>query len=208
MVSLESLLIFLVAAALLTVTPGPDILYVLTRGMAQGTNAAIAAAIGFASCILIHTTFAVIGLSALLQASATAFTIVKLLGAGYLIYLGLRALFDKSHFDMSGNLKPKQLKTIYLQSLIAGTLNPKLTIFFLAFLPQFVDQSAGPIWTQLLELGVFFMFITMIIFISLGLCAAKIGSFLKQKPKATHTLRYISGATLCTLGIGVAIHDS
>ena len=207
MVNLESLLFFMGAALLLAITPGPDILYVLTRGIAQGTRAAVAATMGFSCCIMVHTSFAIVGLSALLKASAMAFMVVKILGAIYLIYLGVRMIRDKSHFEITGKNKHKKIKQIFWQSVFAGTLNPKLAIFFLAFLPQFIDAQNGAIWSQLLELGIVFMLIAMIVFLSAGLFAAQIGKLLKRNQKIAGGIRYGAGSVLCLLGITLAIHD-
>ncbi|QQE10779.1 LysE family translocator [Planctomycetota bacterium] len=207
MVSWEKLVLFIGVTAVLAVTPGPDIIYVLTRGMAQGTKAALAAALGFATGSLVHTAFAIVGISAILKASALAFLIIKFAGAGYLIYLGLRALLDKSHFDISGKLEGKQIKQIYKQSVIANILNPKVAIFYLSFLPQFVSQE-GTAWVQLLELGTVFMLMTILVFGIIGVFAAKIGEQLKKNDKIAGGIRYVSGSVLCLLGIGLAVHDS
>ncbi|QDU32758.1 Homoserine/homoserine lactone efflux protein [Poriferisphaera corsica] len=206
MVTWEKLVLFIGVTAVLAVTPGPDVIYVLTRGMAQGTKAALAAAFGFATGSLAHTAFAIVGISAILQASAVAFMVIKLVGAGYLIYLGLRALFDKSHFDISGKLEGKQIKQIYKQSVIANILNPKVAIFYLSFLPQFINQDSRA-WTQLLELGAVFMVMTILVFGVIGVFAAKLGEQLKKNDKIAGSIRYVSGSVLCLLGIGLAIHD-
>ena len=208
MVSWENLILFIGVTAVLTVTPGPDVIYVLTRGMAQGSKAAFAATLGFATGSAVHTTFAIVGISALLKASAIAFMVIKFAGAAYLIYLGVKALVNQSHFDISGKLEGKQLKQIYKQSVIANVLNPKVAIFYLSFLPQFVNQDAGAAWTQLLELGVIFMAMTVILFGIIGVFAAKIGDALKRNNKIAGGIRYAAGSVLCLLGIGLVVHES
>ena len=208
MVSWESLVFFTGASLLLAATPGPDILYVLTRGIAQGKRAAIAATFGFVCCTMVHTTFAMIGLSALLKASATGFMILKIAGAAYLVYLGVSMYLDKSSFELSKQGKPREIKRIFLQSFIAGSLNPKVAIFFLAFLPQFISTDRGMVWIQFIELGIIFMLVTLFMFTIAGLCAAQIGNLLKQNRKIADSMRFGAGSILCALGLGLVLHDS
>ncbi|QQE10778.1 LysE family translocator [Planctomycetota bacterium] len=208
MVSWESLVFFTGASLLLAATPGPDILYVLTRGLAQGRRAAIAATLGFVCCTMVHTSFAMIGLSALIKASVTGFLILKIVGAIYLIYLGIRMFIDKASFELSNQGKPSEIKRIFLQSFFAGSLNPKVAIFFLAFLPQFISADRGMVWMQFLELGIIFMIVTLIMFTLAGLCAAQIGSILKRNRKIASGMRFGAGSILCSLGIGLVLNDS
>ena len=207
MVAWNSLVLFLGAAIVIAAMPGPDIVYVLTRGIAQGTKAAVAAALGFATCILVHTSFAIAGLSALLQASTTGFMVIKFIGAGYLIYLGVKMLRDKRQFELQSEGKRLGIRQIYFQSLITGSLNPKLAIFFLAFLPQFVRAENGAAWMQLLELGLVSMMCTLVIFLITGIFAGKLGAYLRRNKRIAGGIRYAAGSILCLLGLGLAIHD-
>src|ERR1044071_1065546 len=127
---------FLLASAAITVSPGPDILYVLAKGISQGRRPALVAAAGFASGLSVHTTMAVIGLSALLMASAVGFTVVKFAGAAYLVYLGIRALFSAGLASLPVSGEPVSGKRIFAQAFAMNVLNPKVAMFFLAFLPQ------------------------------------------------------------------------
>ncbi len=142
----ETLLIGFVAAALVVLLiPGPGVLYVVARSVSQGLPAGLASALGLSAGALVHVVAAAGGLSALLLASATAFEIVKLLGAGYLIYLGLRTLFARAPLPGLQAPSPLPVRRLFFDGVIVSVLNPKIAVFFLAFLPQFVDPSAGPI---------------------------------------------------------------
>jgi threonine/homoserine/homoserine lactone efflux protein len=134
---------FLAASFLLWLTPGPDTMYILTRSISQGRRAGVMSALGIGSGLLIHTLLAAFGLSAILATSAWAFAVVKTAGAAYLIYLGLQALRTKAGTLGMPNLSPVGNWRVYRQGVVSNTLNPKVAIFFLALLPQFVDPAAG-----------------------------------------------------------------
>ena len=131
--------LFLVASALLTIAPGPDIVYVLTRGVSQGRKAGFAAALGFATGCIFHTVLAALGVAALIRSSEFAFDVVRYAGAAYLVWIGIQALRHRASFSLAGGGDAKALATIYRQSVIGNVLNPKVTLFFLSFLPQFVN---------------------------------------------------------------------
>src|SRR5450759_2947034 len=126
--------LFLVASALLTIAPGPDIVYVLTRGITQGRKAGFAAALGFATGVIFHTALAALGVAALIRSSELAFSLVRYAGAAYLIYIGVRAVMSKSAFAIEPGNDKRALRTIYTQSVVGNVLNPKVTLFFLSFL--------------------------------------------------------------------------
>src|SRR5512132_7047 len=155
--------LFLAASALLTVAPGPDILYVLARGVSQGRRAGIAAALGFASGCVFHTLLAAVGIAALIRSSDLAFDLVRYAGAAYLVWIGIQALRHRSSFAVESGGETRALRTIYRQSVLGNMLNPKVTLFFLAFLPQFVDAHAGRVGLQMGLLGVIFMLQTVVI---------------------------------------------
>ena len=158
MLTWSQLFIFAAASVVLIFTPGPDIIYVMTRGIAQGRRAAFAAASGFSLGNIAHTLAAVAGLSAILAASATAFGLVKLAGGLYLIYIGVR-LFTAgdAHLNQSSEAPAMRLGSIFRQSVIANILNPKVAIFFLAFFPQFIQPQNGAPRLQMLLLGLIFI---------------------------------------------------
>ena len=199
--------LFLVASALLTIAPGPDIVYVLTRGITQGTRAGIAAALGFASGCVFHTVLAAVGIAALIRSSPVAFDLVRYAGAAYLVWIGIQALRHRSSFSIEGDKEKRALATIYRQSVIGNMLNPKVTLFFLAFLPQFVDASAGHVGWQMALLGVIFMVQTIVIFGAVAVFSGWIGDWVRRKPAIGERLNVFAGITFIALGIRVALPD-
>jgi threonine/homoserine/homoserine lactone efflux protein len=199
--------LFLVASALLTIAPGPDIVYVLTRGITQGRKAGFAAALGFATGVIFHTALAALGIAALIRSSEVAFSLVRYAGAAYLIYIGVRAVTSKSAFALETGNGKRALRTIYMQSVVGNVLNPKVTLFFLSFLPQFVNAAAGHLETQMLLLGVIFMVQTVVIFGAVALFSGFIGDWLKRKPAIGDRLNLFAGLTFIGLGIRVALPD-
>lgn len=199
--------LFLVASALLTIAPGPDIVYVLTRGITQGRKAGFAAALGFATGVIFHTALAALGIAALIRSSELAFTLVRYAGAAYLIYIGVRAVTSKSAFAFETGNDKRALRTLYMQSVVGNVLNPKVTLFFLSFLPQFVNAAAGHLETQMLLLGAIFMVQTVVIFGAVALFSGFIGDWLKRKPAIGERLNLFAGLTFIGLGIRVALPD-
>lgn len=199
--------LFLVASALLTVAPGPDIIYVLTRGVSQGRKAGIAAALGFASGCVFHTVLAAVGIAALIRSSALAFDLVRYAGAAYLVWIGIQALRHRSSFSVGAAGEARTLATIYKQSVVGNMLNPKVTLFFLAFLPQFVNAPAGHVGLQMALLGAIFMLNTIVIFGAVAIFAGWIGAWMRRKPAVGERLNVFAGLTFVALGIRVALPD-
>jgi threonine/homoserine/homoserine lactone efflux protein len=204
---MPNFLLFLAASIAITVAPGPDNLQVLARGISQGRVAGIVAALGFASGILFHTTLAALGVAALLKSSPIAFQAVKLAGAAYLIWIGIKAMRSKGL--SSAHERPSQpLPVIYRQSVIGNMLNPKVTLFFIVFLPQFVNPLGGhSVMLQMFELGGVFMLQAAAVFSVFGVAAGMIGAYLKRRPKLGVWLDRLAGATFIGLGIRVALKD-
>lgn len=205
MVTWPQLSLFSAASLVLIFTPGPDILYVMTRGVAQGRSAAFAAASGFSIGNIVHTLAAVVGLSAILASSAAAFGMVKLAGGLYLIYLGIR-LFRAGEAPLKGdaNHSLKRLGTIFRQSIIANILNPKVAIFFLAFFPQFIRPENGSPQLQMLLLGLTFIVLTFIGFNLVGWFAGSLGDWLKRRPNTGKWIHRLAGSVLVGLGLKLA----
>jgi threonine/homoserine/homoserine lactone efflux protein len=197
--------LFIAASALLAIAPGPDIIYVLTRGVAQGPRAGIAAALGFASGCIFHTVLAVAGVAALIRSSELAFDLVRYAGAAYLVWIGIQALRHRASFSVQGAGDTKGLVTIYKQSVIGNMLNPKVTLFFLAFLPQFVDKQAGQVEWQMALLGVVFMGVTVVVFGAVAIFSGFIGNWVRAKPAIGERLNVFAGITFIALGIRVAL---
>ena len=200
-------LLFLAASIAITVAPGPDNLRARLAGGAQGRVAGRAAALGFAAGISFHTTLAALGVAALLKSSPMAFEAVKLAGAAYLIWIGIKAIRSKGL--SSAHERPSQpLAVVFRQSVIGNLLNPKVTLFFIVFLPQFVNPHGGQsVMLQMFELGGVFMLQTVAVFSVFGLAAGMIGAYLKRRPKVGVWLDRLAGATFIGLGIRVALKD-
>jgi threonine/homoserine/homoserine lactone efflux protein len=199
--------LFLATSIAITFAPGPDNLQVLARGISQGRAAGLVAALGFAAGVSFHTTLAALGVAAVLRSSPLAFQILKLAGAAYLVWIGVKAL--RSQGLAAAGDKPRQpLSSIFRQSVVGNMMNPKVTLFFVVFLPQFVDaHGAQPVTLQMLELGLVFMAQTVVVFSIFGLCAGTIGGWLKRRPRAGVWLDRLAGLTFIIIGIRVALRD-
>lgn len=201
MPTLTTLAVFSIAALTLIVIPGPNIIYIMTRGIAQGRRAAVASALGVDTGILSHITAAVAGLSALLATSALAFNIVKYLGAAYLIYLGIRELLGShSVVAESADVRVRHLRRAFFQGVVVSTLNPKVALFFLAFLPQFVDPKRGAATFQILLLGGIFFCIGLAVDLTYALSAGTLGRWLRTRPSFARWQRYFTGGMYLLLG--------
>ncbi|BEH10818.1 MULTISPECIES: LysE family translocator [Geobacter] len=204
---MTNLSVFLVSVVLVTVAPGPDIIQVLTRGVSQGRMAGLAAAAGFSTGCIFHTTLAAVGVSALIRSSDVAFTLIKLAGAFYLIYIGIGSLRNRRAALVGEPAGFDALGAIYRQSIVANILNPKVTLFFLAFLPQFVSPASATPGLQLMGLGIIFMVVTIIIFGAVAIFAGLIGDWLRRRPAVAGRLQVLAGVTFIGLGIRVALPD-
>ncbi|TAM03116.1 MAG: LysE family translocator [Paraburkholderia sp.] len=199
--------LFLATSIAITFAPGPDNLQVLARGISQGRAAGLVAALGFAAGVTFHTTLAALGIAALLRSSPLAFQILKLAGAAYLVWIGVKALRSQG-LAAAGDRPRQPLSTIFRQSVLGNMMNPKVTLFFVVFLPQFVDaHGAQSVTLQMLELGVAFMLQTVVAFSVIGLCAGTIGGWLKRRPRASVWLDRLAGLTFIGLGLRVALRD-
>jgi threonine/homoserine/homoserine lactone efflux protein len=207
MIPMTNLAMFAAASTLLIFTPGPDIIYVMTRGMAQGRRAALAAAAGFALGNFAHTFFAIVGLSALITSSATAFACVKFAGAAYLIYIGVRMLRSRESLVPQGRAGQLQCRVIFRQSILANIMNPKVALFFLAFFPQFLDAGRGGVALQMLILGCTFVVLTMAGFGAVALLSGELGRWLNRSAGAGNRIGQLAGCVLIGLGLRLAWPD-
>lgn len=199
--------LFLATSLAITFAPGPDNLQVLARGITQGRAAGLVAALGFAAGVTFHTTLAALGIAAVLRSSPLAFQILKLAGAAYLVWIGVKALRSQG-LAAAGDRPRQPLSTIFRQSVLGNMMNPKVTLFFVVFLPQFVDtHGAQSVTLQMLELGLVFMAQTVVVFSVFGLCAGTIGGWLKRRPRAGVWLDRLAGLTFIAIGIRVALRD-
>jgi threonine/homoserine/homoserine lactone efflux protein len=194
----DAFLVFTLAALALAIVPGPAVLYIVAQSVQGGRRAGVVSALGVSTGGLVHVAAAVIGLSAVLAASATAFTIVKLAGAVYLVWLGIRTLLSKDD-AIAGRRAEPTLGRTYRQGVVVNVLNPKTALFFLAFLPQFVDPD-GSTRGQLALLGVTFVLIALTTDLIWALVAGTAGAVLKQSRTFLRVQRYVSGTIFVGLG--------
>jgi len=199
--------LFVGASWALIIAPGQDMLYVITRGMSHGRRAGILSALGVIAGLLVHTTAAALGLSVILQTSALAFTVIKLAGALYLLYLGVKTWFDKSAFQVHAVSSAANPGALFGQGVLSNVLNPKVAIFFLAFLPQFVDRESGNVAVQMVALGMIFAFFGLCFLLAVGYSAGAIGKWLTHRPQYTHLLRRLASSILVILGIRLALTE-
>lgn len=198
-------LLFLGASALFIAAPGPDVIYIIARGVAQGRMAGLVSAWGVCVGMLVHTSFAAAGLSALLARSVGAFQVMKYAGAAYLLYLGIGTLLDKRGFGATPQGSPTVgLKKTFLQGVATNVLNPKVALFFLAFLPQFVDPTRGAA-PQLLALGLLFVAVGLGVLCAMALFAGTIGELLRKRRNTAEVLRWTMGIVLIALGFLIAL---
>jgi threonine/homoserine/homoserine lactone efflux protein len=207
MVSGASLAVFIAASLVLIVTPGPDMLYVIARGIAQGRATAIVASLGISTGLLVHTTLAAFGLSVLLSRSAAAFMVAKYAGAAYLLYLGVRALRSKEGLLLPSGLSPVGPVVAYRQGFLSNVLNPKAALFVQAFLPQFVVPGRGHTAAQVLLLGLLLIVMGLAFHILVAFSAGRLGGWLRRQPRVNAWLRWLTGGTFIGLGLRLALPE-
>lgn len=203
-----TLSLFLLAALGLLFIPGPAVLFVMTRSADQGRRAGVISSLGIGVADLIHTTAAAFGLSALLLTSALAFSIVKYLGAIYLIYLGVRTLLRRDGVHQVSQAEPKTPSRMFFQGMLVELLNPKTALFFLAFLPQFVDPARGIVTLQFLLFGGLYALLGLCSLTIYGLIAGTLASLLKGSRRFQRIQRYVTGSIYIALGLTAAFAGS
>ena len=199
--------LFIAVSWALILSPGPDMIYVITRGMAHGRRAGVLSAIGVVCGILVHTTAAALGLTLILQTSAFAFLFVKFVGAVYLLYLGIKSWRDKSTFHLQTTVPMAKSSTLFWQGVLSNVLNPKIAIFFLAFLPQFVDQGSAHITWQMVILGLTFAGFGLCFLLVVGYSSGTIGKWLAFRPQYAQFFQRVAGGILIGLGIRLALTE-
>ena len=204
---MHNFLVFALASLMLNITPGNDMLYVASRSAGQGIKAGIISSLGIMAGCLVHITAAVAGISAIIARSATAFDTIKYLGAAYLIYLGIRSLLNRkaSSFVLESRLQSASYTAIFWQGVITNVLNPKVALFFLAFLPQFIDlKMEHPQW-KILFLGLWFDCSGTLVNILDSIAFGKMGNWLGNSPRYMKFQEKLTGSLLIALGIKVAL---
>ncbi len=201
-------LAFIVAALALNLAPGPDMLYVIGRSLGQGRRAGVVSALGIFCGCLVHIIAAAVGVAALLRSSPVAFNVVRYAGATYLVYLGARMLLAKDSAFTADNLpKPEPLNRIFYQGVITNVLNPKVAMFFLAFLPQFVNPK-GVVVLQIAALGLIFDTGGTLVNLAVALAAGRMGDRLRRSSRAARIQRWFAGTVFVGLGARLAIARS
>jgi threonine/homoserine/homoserine lactone efflux protein len=201
---LRTLAVFLGAALALNLTPGPDMLYVAARSTSEGRRAGIVSALGIGAGTLVHITALALGLSALLSAVPLLYDGVRLAGAAYLVWLGLRALLRPAASASDAPPTPAPLGTIFRQGVVTNVLNPKVALFFLAFLPQFVDPARGSAAAQIVALGLLFDVQGTLVNVLVALAASRAGHALRRG-RAARVLHRITGGVFLLLGARLAL---
>ena len=200
----SSFALFFAASWILIITPGPDMIYVITKGVSQGRKAGMISAIGITLGILVHTVFAAFGLAIILKTSAMAFLTVKLAGAGYLIYLGIKSIKDETVLVFNNDKPQLTMRTVFIQGVLCNVLNPKVALFFLAFLPQFVNPIYGNTSIQIVFLGLTFALSGVVFLVFIGYFSGGIGSWLSRKHNFAEKVRWFTGSVFILLGLRLA----
>jgi threonine/homoserine/homoserine lactone efflux protein len=207
MPSPSTLLVYAVTAVIVLLVPGPAVLYIVSQSVRQGRRAGIASVLGIHTGTLVQVVAAVLGASWLLASSAVAFSVVRYLGAAYLVYLGVRKLLGKDEqvaFEPRGEARTRRPARLFLQGVLVNVLNPKLALFFLAFLPQFVDRSRGPVPVQVATFGIAFVLLGLCTDGSYAMVAGTVGPWLRNHARLLRGERYVVGGAFVGLGVAAA----
>lgn len=208
MIDSGSLAIFILASLALLLAPGPAVLYVVARSIDQGRWAGIISVLGISFGGWVHVVAAAVGLSALLVSSALAFTVVKYLGAAYLIYLGVTTLLKPTKSVENAEVVKMSHGKIFRQGMIVNILNPKTALFFFTFIPQFVDPARGSVALQIVFLGSLFLFMAVVTDGAYAIVAGTLGQWLKTNQQFLKIQKYLSGTIYIFLGVTTALSGS
>lgn len=207
MFEFSQLAIFMAATLALNLTPGPDMLYTATRSLGQGKRAGIASALGIGAGTIVHIVAATLGLSAVLSYSAVTFTVIKYLGATYLIYLGIKTFRNKAQLQLGTNVVRESTRRIFWQGVVTNILNPKVALFFLSFLPQFVNPERGSVGLQLATLGIMFDISGVTVLLVIALAVGHASGWLERQPTFWKVQKWFTGSVFIALGARLALAD-
>jgi len=205
MLSLDTLWLFVLSSLALALVPGPDNLFVLTQSMTKGAKAGIAITLGLMTGLIVHTSAVALGVAAIFQTSQLAFDILKYLGAAYLLYLAYMSFKDSSSLNLHAKRTPLSLLQLYRRGILMNVTNPKVTLFFLAFLPQFTDPAQGNVTLQIFMLGGLFILSAFTVFGLISLLAGRIGAWFRHSPRANIWLNRTAGAIFVALAAKLAL---
>lgn len=198
---------FLGIAILLTLMPGPDILFVIAQSISRNKKAGIATALGLCSGLIVHITAATLGISTIIYQSALAFTVIKYTGAAYLLYLAWQSFKEKETGFAFNHNKPFKYPSLYKKGILMNLLNPKVSLFFLALLPQFVNKSMGHITLQMFILGIIFLVQALVIFIAVSVFSEKLRHVLLTNSFIAKRMNIVKGLLLGLIGIQIAFSE-
>lgn len=205
MIPIDVLLIFIVASAALAIAPGPDNIFVLTQSAVQGKKAGMAITLGLCAGLIVHITAVVLGVAAIFKTSELAFTILKIVGAMYLLYLAWRAFQAAATQIPMQSENPVDTKALFIRGIIMNITNPKVAIFFLAFLPQFADPSRGAISLQIIELGFIFMMTAFVIFSGIAWAADWTSNRIINSKRTQLVINRLAGTVFLLLACRLAL---
>jgi threonine/homoserine/homoserine lactone efflux protein len=207
MLDLETILLFITASSLLALAPGPDNIFVLTQSMSKGAKDGVLITLGLCSGLVFHTTAVAFGVAAIFQTSITAFNILKFIGAAYLLYLAYLSFKSNSKTKLDTKKNTLSAFKLYKRGVIMNITNPKVSIFFLAFLPQFTNPQNGNVTIQIFILGALFMLCALVIFSLIAMVAGKLGSWFSRSPNAENILNKVAGTVFAGLAIKLALSE-
>jgi threonine/homoserine/homoserine lactone efflux protein len=198
---------FFVTSLIVVVSPGTGVLYTLAAGLSRGRRASVVAAVGCTLGIVPHIAAAVLGVTALVHTSALAFELLKFAGVGYLLYLAASAVTDRGALAVNVEAGPRSSLRVIVSAILVNILNPKLSVFFFAFLPQFVDPGDEHALARMLEMSAVFMLMTLVVFVAYGLAAAAVRAHLVARPRVVVWMRRAFAAAFVALGLRLVTSD-
>jgi threonine/homoserine/homoserine lactone efflux protein len=202
-----TVLYFLGASLALTIAPGPDNTFIVAQGISRGRKAAIVTALGMCSGISVHTTAAALGISALLYSSATAFQILKFAGAGYLLFLAWKSLKEQQILLPQGVENGRSFKSLFRRGFVMNVINPKVALFFLAFLPQFISPGSERASLQMFFLGLLFMAQAVVVFTVIGWLSGSVGHLILKRPRIARWFGWLTAGVFASLGVRLAFAE-
>ena len=202
---LSTFLYFLIASMLLTIAPGPDIMYLLAKSLADGARSGISLALGLTTGLIFHTSLVIIGVAAIIQQSPLAFATLKYAGAAYLLYLAWGAFHAQGNLKLNAVNKSGSYFKLYRRGVIMNVLNPKVLLFFLAFLPQFVNLNSNSVSLQIAFLGFIFGLQTLVIFSLVAICAGKVRDYILNIKNFNKIMGYVQGIVLLLISLALII---
>ncbi|ARP66587.1 LysE family translocator [Mesorhizobium sp. M7A.F.Ca.CA.001.09.2.1] len=207
MIDLTTLIAYIAVVLGFVFIPGPATLLTIARATSSGTKVGIATGAGIAAGDVFHTVMAMIGISAIIAASATLFSVIKYIGAAYLVYLGIRAIIEKTPANPAAGALAISAGKAFRQAVLTEVLNPKTALFFLAFLPQFVRPENGSVMLQMTALGVIFVILGLFSTVVFAVSAGRLGTFLRRNPSVLRLQGKVVGGIYCALGVRLALQQ-